>query len=142
VTNLLFTTLVGLTALHGSLTYYNDGVFERVVANRLAWGHIKPCSECVGVIAVLDCERLGDLAYLRVSGREGLIGPLQVVDCAAGRDYDRLKRRGLIAEVDAPLARELDMWRRGPLYGADLYVGEAQTVVPPMAERRALELLQ
>jgi hypothetical protein len=134
--------LVSLTALHGSVTYYNDGVFDAVVANRLRWGHIEPCPDCVGVIAVLDCARLGERAYLRVPDRADLIGPLLIVDCAARQDYARLQRRGLIAEVDAPLARELGMWRRGPLYGADLYIGEPQIPVSPRAEVRALEVLQ
>lgn len=90
MTHLLLSTLVGL-ALHGSVTYYSPGVMEVTYANRLAWGHVEPCANCVGKIAVLDCKKLGQHAYMTIKGR--IIGPLLVADCAAAQDYRRLLKR-------------------------------------------------
>lgn len=121
MSNLILSTIVGLVSLHGALTYYDEGVFPEVVRNRLAYGQVEPCPECVGFIAVRDCEHLGDHAYLRVPGRD-TIGPLLIVDCAAQQHRAGMTKRGRIAEVEPWLARELGMWHVGPLYDADLYI--------------------
>lgn len=97
----------------GSVTYYADGVFDEVYANRLAFGHVEPCPQCIGLIAVLDRQHVGKLAYVT---RPGLPeeGPFLVADCAAAKDLVRLHARGLVAEVDWQTAQRWGM--RAPLY--------------------------
>ena len=97
--------------LTGKLTFYNSGIMEEVYTNRIAYQHVTPCVECIGMIAVLDCQYLNKLAWLKVNNK--LLGPLLIVDCAAQHDYKRLLQRGLVAEIDYMNAMKLNM--NGPL---------------------------
>lgn len=103
----------------GCVTYYADGVFDEVYTNRVAFGHVEPCPECIGLIAVLDRQYVGDLAYVT---RPGMAeeGPFLIADCAAAKDLARLQRRGLVAEVDWETAQRWGM--RAPLYGVRVRV--------------------
>lgn len=103
----------------GSVTYYADGVFDEVYTNRLAFGHVQPCPECIGLIAVLDRQFVGDLAYVTRPGRAEE-GPFLVADCAAVEDLARLQKRGLVAEVDWATAQRWGM--RGPIHGVTVRV--------------------
>lgn len=103
-----------LGTLIGEVTYYGPGVMERVYANRLRWNHVEACEECIGMVALLDRQHVGERVFLQRPGHDPE-GPFLVVDCAAKKDFRRLKERGLVAEVDWRTARR---WRmRGPLYG-------------------------
>jgi hypothetical protein len=104
--------------LRGSVTYYNPGVMEATYRARLQWGHVAPCGDCVGLIALLDRAHLGRRVWLQRPGHAPE-GPYLVVDCAAEKDLPRLRARGLVAEVDWPTARR---WRMaGPLDGVIVY---------------------
>ena len=79
---------------------------DEVYLNQLAMNHITPCSECVGRIAVMNCNHLDERVYIIVDNE--IIGPLHTVDCANSKDRKRLERRGLIAELDFKLAEKLN----------------------------------
>lgn len=111
----------------GSVTYYADGVFDEVYTNRLAFGHVQPCTECIGLIAVLDRAYVGDLAYVTRPGHAEE-GPFLVADCAAMKDFGRLQQRGLVAEVDWATAQRWGM--RGPLYGVRVRIVDRRPSLP------------
>ena len=125
--------LAGL--LHGAVTYYADGVFEQVYANRLALGHVQPCPACSGFVAVQDCRLLGRHATLQRPGHapEGLF---LVADCGPFQTHGR------IAEVDRQTARR---WRMtGPLAGVTLRLvphDEPERETPRQAPRGGREAL-
>ena len=91
--------------LTGCVTYYADGVFDEVYQNRLAFGHVEPCPQCIGLVAVLDRQYVGQLAYLTRPG-EAEEGPFLIADCAAAKDLVRLQARGLVAERGESLKSE------------------------------------
>lgn len=57
---------------------------NEVYENRLRWNHVKPCDECVGMVAMGPHEHLGAHVYARIDGR--IIGPLLVID-VGGDDW-------------------------------------------------------
>lgn len=95
----------------GLLTYYAEGVMERVLANRemtLPDGY-------VGAIAMPMCEDVGDTAWIRRPG-EGFDGPFLVADCSAQLHlYYNLVELGMVAEVDWTTAQRYGM--RGGMSG-------------------------
>jgi hypothetical protein len=106
----------------GEVTYYGPGVMERVYENRLRWGHVEACPECIGMVALLEREHVGKRVFLQRAG-EKREGPFLVVDCAARKDLRRLKERGLVAEVDWRTARRWGM--RGPVEGVRVMFEDA-----------------
>lgn len=52
--NVLIDATMTLAAhlLTGEVSFYAPDVMETVYANRLAWGHVAPCPECIGLLAV------------------------------------------------------------------------------------------
>lgn len=118
--------------LTGCVTYYAEGVFDEVYANRLAFGHVKPCPTCIGLVAVLDRQYVGKLAYLTRPGHAEE-GPFLIADCAAAKDLVRLQKRGLVAEVDWATAQRWNM--QAPLYGVTVRI----VARPPPPVAPALE---
>ncbi len=111
--NLILSLVTLAGSLTGEVTYYADGVMEAVYANRLKWDHVEPCPDCIGMVALLDRANVGRQVYIVRPGHPPE-GPYLVVDCAARKDYARLRQRGLVAEVDYRTARR---WRMaGPLF--------------------------
>lgn len=98
----------GRGALVGEATFYGRGVMERVLANRLRWGHVAACEDCVGLVALEVREHLGKRVLLQRPGH-GIEGPFLVVDCG------RFLTPGRVVEVDWRTARRWGM--RGPLAG-------------------------
>jgi hypothetical protein len=96
----------------------NAGVFEQVVANRLAWGQLEPCAECVGYVALLDAEHIGTQVWLQAPGRE-VEGPFLVADVANRHNRTILQRNQWVVEVDWQTAQRWGM--RGPLAGVRVY---------------------
>ena len=90
----------------GSATYYNPGVMADVYANRLAWGQVEPCAECVGMVALLDKVHIGRRVWLSFDGGATTVGPMLVVDCATAQHRADLERRGWAVDVD------WDTWER------------------------------
>ncbi|MFZ2359141.1 MAG: hypothetical protein WA040_07325 [Anaerolineae bacterium] len=99
----------------GEVTFYGRGVMETVYHLRLERAQVPYCDRpaCVGYIATLRPGDLGRKVWLDVPGI-GIEGPFLVVDYAAARDFERLRRRGLIAEVDYVTAQRWAM--RRPAY--------------------------
>lgn len=101
------------------MTYYADGVFDEVYTNRITFGHVQPCPQCIGLVAVLDRQYVGDLAYITRPGHAEE-GPFLIADCAAAKDLVRLQARGLVAEVDYQTAQRWGM--RAPLTGVTVRI--------------------
>lgn len=95
----------------GKATYYAPGLMQTVYANRLLFGHVKPCTECVGFVVLPDCAQLGNRVFLRHDGT--VTGPFLSVDCAAPGDLTEVRRRGIVVEVDYELGLAWAM--RGPV---------------------------
>ncbi len=98
----------------GQATYYAPGVMDEVFENRLAWGHVQPCELCVGMVALLDREMVGELVYLQRPGYE-VEGPFLVIDCAAAGDRANLVRRGWAVDVDWATAQRWGMRKPVPV---------------------------
>jgi hypothetical protein len=90
----------------GSATYYNPGIMDQVYANRLAWGQVEPCGECVGMVALIDAERIGERVWLSFDGGSSHVGPMLVVDCATAGHREALLARGWAVDVG------WDTWQR------------------------------
>ena len=100
MTDVITTTLL---IAAGFATRYDADVMERSYQNHLRMGHVTPCPECVGRVALLDCSRLDDRVWLRVDGE--WTGPIHVTDCAAGHDRDGLEKRRWAVDLSWPLAK-------------------------------------
>lgn len=87
----------------GWATYYNPGVMQQVVENRIAWGQIASdeCPDCVGYAAMLYPSDLGRTVCVTESGRT--FGPFLVVDAAAGHHRAKLIADGWIIDLDRPI---------------------------------------
>jgi len=98
-----------MTAFHiivliaGIVSQYSPGVMEEVVANRVAWEQLPyPLPGVDGYVAVRDCDRIGDIMYLRPVGGEW--EKFLVADCAMppGTDgaWEWMTEYNILAEVD------------------------------------------
>lgn len=134
MTTLISLALLGST-LTGSITYYSDGLMELVYRNRLAWGHVQPCPECMGFVALLDRENVGKRVYLQRPGHAPE-GPFLSIDCSDAKDLARHRRNGKVAEVDYQTARRWHM--AGPLYGVRVLFEEEEGKLHGSHPRRAL----
>ena len=100
-------------SITGLITYYADGVMDEVYRNRLAWGHVQPCAECIGMAAMLDRDHIGQQVW--IDGPLGIEGPFLVVDCGNAAHRKQQEARHLIAEVDYQTAMRWGM--KGPIEG-------------------------
>lgn len=101
-------TLVAASVLaSGTATRYDPGVMRAVVANRLMYGQIDPSVPHRGYVALADYSHLGRLVWLEHEGR--VDGPYVVADCAAEKDYDRLKRLGWAVDLSWKVAQDWDV---------------------------------
>jgi hypothetical protein len=89
----------------GIATFYNPGVMEPVVANRVEWGHLEPSPDAVGYVALLDREHVGKVVWLETP--DGLLFRVQVADCAARQDRQRLIQLGFAVDLSWELAQAL-----------------------------------
>ncbi len=89
----------------GLATYYSPGLFARVYANRVAWGHVQVCDDCVSLAAMIDRADVGKRIRVRNVATGETVGPLLVVDCAAPEDIASLRERRIVVEVDWGLAQ-------------------------------------
>ena len=101
-------TIVLLTS--GWASYYAKGVMPEVYTNRLTWQQIEPCPECLGNVAVLDKELLGQKLWLTLDGIT-YHGPYLIADCAAQQDYAHLKAKNLVVELSYKTWQELGLPR-------------------------------
>jgi hypothetical protein len=118
----------------GEATYYNPGIMERVRDYRLRAGQIARCADCVDSVALLECRHLGKKVWLRHPKGE-VVGPLQVVDCAARKHAPALRRRQWVADVSYQLGH--DRWKmRGPLRGVTVLWAPPARIEPGRPHRR------
>lgn len=104
---------LAVTLLSGTITYYAEGVMERVQAYRGL-----SCAECIGAVALLPAEDIGRRVWLQRAG-EAAEGPFLVVDCAQAEHREALEARGIVGEVDWPTARRWGM--AGPMAGVSVW---------------------
>ena len=93
----------------GSATYMDASFTAEVYGNRLAWGQVEPCAECVGYVALLDADRIGEHVWLSFDGGATHVGPLLVFDCAAAGDRAALRRRGWAVDIDGATWQRLGL---------------------------------
>ncbi|MEI2693208.1 MAG: hypothetical protein V9H69_27210 [Anaerolineae bacterium] len=119
----------------GEVTFYGRGVMETTYHLRLERAQVPYCDRpaCVGYVATLRPGDLGRKVWLDVPGI-GVEGPFLVVDYAAAKDFERLRRRGLIAEVDYVTAQRWNM--RRPVFDV-IMLAEA----PQVMHRQLLPLV-
>lgn len=96
----------------GIATYYAPGLMELVYRNRLAMGHVEPCGECVGQVAMLRTRDLGRKVWLE--NELGRYGPFLVVDCAGEQDFTQAVQAGRVIEVSYEWATALNI--KGPTW--------------------------
>jgi hypothetical protein len=83
----------------GMAMYYNAGVIQEVVSNRLAMGHISVCNECIGYVALLRAGDLNRRVWLQWD--DGSVeGPFLVVDVPAAQHIAHLLARNWVVDVD------------------------------------------
>ncbi len=87
----------------GIATRYDPGVMDEVVENRTRWGHLDPDAQVAGYVALLDCDRLGELVWLQAPGGR-VLGPVMVADCAQDAHRDGLLDRGIVVDLSWELA--------------------------------------
>ena len=87
----------------GIATRYAPGVMDEVVENRARWGHLDGGQQVAGYVALLDCDRLGELVWLQApDGR--IVGPVTVADCAAAQHRDARIAQGFAVDLSWELA--------------------------------------
>ena len=87
-------------ATGGIATDADEGVLEQAARNR----QLAPCAECIGMVALLEPQRVGQRVWLQRVG-QAPEGPFQVVDCAGhGLPFERW-----LVDVDYRTARRWAM---------------------------------
>lgn len=99
--------------IHGSLSQYAPGVMEATIAARQDWGQLPyDLSGFAGAIAVLDCDRIGETAYLSIDGGEWL--PVIIADCSGHAHTTAwMREAGILGEVNYGLAERFGFVGRG-----------------------------
>ena len=103
---LLWTSMTTAPTLEGKATYYDEGIMQRVIANR-GWDYAD------GVAL----NRAGDLGRtVWLLWEDGTIdGPLPVVDCAQRDHYRTREDQSRVVEVSAELAQKRGFYGVGPV---------------------------
>jgi hypothetical protein len=101
--------------------YYNPGVLETVLENRLKFERVELCEECIGRVAMLRFGDVNRKVWLQFYGSH-LEGPFHVIDAAATQHVGMLIDRDWILDVDYQTAQRWDMrmpyvtiWENPPL---------------------------
>lgn len=103
--------------LYGYAMYYNVGVMQEVLANRINMGHVVACPECIGYVALLRAGDLNRKVWLQWN--DGVIeGPFLVVDAAAPQHVAHLLARNWVVDVDDRTAQRRGVF--GPTWAAVL----------------------
>lgn len=98
-------------AFIGQVTFYADSnIFEQVRINR----GLPECHECIGFIALMECDDLGHKAYVYDSMTQQFYGPLMVADCAAERHKPNLRQKKWIADISYSVWHETLHWPDTP----------------------------
>jgi hypothetical protein len=92
----------------GKAMYYNPGVMEKVVENRLKFKRIEICEECIGRVAMLRFGDVNRKVWLQFYGSH-LEGPFHVTDTAATQHVGMLLARDWVLDVDYQTAQRWGM---------------------------------
>jgi hypothetical protein len=92
----------------GKAMYYNPGVMETVLENRLKFERVELCEECIGRVAMLRFGDVNRKVWLQFYGSH-LEGPFHVIDAAATQHVGMLIDRDWILDVDYQTAQRWDM---------------------------------
>jgi hypothetical protein len=109
----------------GLATYYNLGVMEQVLENRLTAKDIDVCPDCVGTVALLRAGDIGRKVWLQPPGGDP-VGPFLVIDCARRTDVQPLLDRNWVVDVSFEVGQYWGMNR--PLDGVIVFEDPADTV--------------
>ena len=90
----------------GIATRYDPLVMDAVIENRSRWNQIDASLDVRGYVALLDCERLGELVWLQAPGGQ-VVGPVMVADCAQDAHRAELAHSGFAVDLSWELALEL-----------------------------------
>jgi hypothetical protein len=116
----------------GLAMYYNAGVMQEVLANRLRMGHVGVCNECIGYVALLHAGDLNRKVWLQWS--DGVVeGPFLVADAAAPQHVDLLIARRWVVDVDFRTAQRRGLV--GPTWVVVL-ADPSQAMAPPLQGER------
>ena len=83
----------------GKAMYYGSGVMENVYQNRINWGQIDICNECIGYVALLRKGDINKRVYIKLPFGNTYEGPYQVIDVAGRNDVGDLFARGWVVDV-------------------------------------------
>ena len=107
--------LIVLVIVSGAASQYGGGVAERVIAvrqtNRVSERLPGILPETDGYLAVLKCEHIGEVWYLRYEGR---VYSFLVIDCAGDQaTIDWMVNNHIVGEIDHEMAVEWGVVGRG-----------------------------
>lgn len=106
----------------GKAMYYNPGVMETVLENRIEMGEVDFCIDCVGYAAMLRRGDLNNRIWIQLP--DGTVeGPFLVIDVADLRHVPMLLKREWVVDVDYETAmrwrmsgpRLVTLWAEPPL---------------------------
>ncbi len=107
---------------YGKAMFYNPGVMETVLENRLDTGVVDHCPECVGFVAMLRAGDLNRRVWIQLSDST-VEGPFQVIDAADQKHVHMLLDKMWVVDVDYETAmrwrmagpRLITLWDEPPL---------------------------
>lgn len=107
---------------YGKAMFYNPGVMETVLENRLEMGVVDHCHECVGYVAMLRAGDLNRRVWIQLSDST-VEGPFQVIDAADQKHVQMLIKKMWVIDVDYETAmrwkmagpRLITLWDEPPL---------------------------
>lgn len=93
---------------YGKAMFYNPGVMEIVLENRLDTRVVNHCHECVGYVAMLRSGDLNRRIWIQLSDST-VEGPFQVVDAADQKHVEMLLGKSWVVDVDYETAMRWKM---------------------------------
>lgn len=107
---------------YGKAMFYNPGVMETVLENRLESGVINHCHECIGYVAMLRAGDLNRRIWIQLPDST-VEGPFQVIDAADQKHVHMLLNKMWVIDVDYETAmrwkmagpRLVTLWDEPPL---------------------------
>ncbi|MCB0097259.1 MAG: hypothetical protein KDE46_16125 [Caldilineaceae bacterium] len=99
--------------LKGRAMYYNPGIMETVLENRLRFGTVDICGECIGYVAMMRVGDLNRRVWIQLPD-DTVHGPFQVIDAADVGHVPMLIEKEWAIDVDYETAHGWGMrspWR-------------------------------
>ena len=99
--------------VYGKAMYYNPGVMETVLENRLKSNVVGHCFECVGYVAMLRAGDLNRRVWIQLTDST-VEGPFHVIDAADQKHVYMLQDKSWVVDVDYETAMRWKM--AGPIH--------------------------